>query len=79
MSKLRVFKVNGERIKAENIKKRNEKVELCEMEKRVVKMVKEVFAEAKNYSIFEKEDFKISKMTPITRMFKGISHTGYAF
>lgn len=29
------------------------------MEKRVLKMVKEVFAEAKNYSKFEKEDFKL--------------------
>jgi hypothetical protein len=79
MSKLRVFKVNGECVKPENIKKRNEKVELSEMEKRVVRMVKDIFAEAKNYSMFEKEDFQISKMTPITRMFKGISHTGYAF
>ncbi len=79
MSKLRVFKVNGECVKPENIKKRNEKAELSEMEKRAVRMVKEVFAEAKNYSMFEKEDFEIGKMTPITRMFKGISHTGYAF
>jgi len=79
MSKLRVFKVNGEQVKAENLIKRNEKIELSEMEKRVVRMVKEVFAEAKSYSIFEKEDFKSSKLTPITRMFKGINRTGYAF
>ena len=79
MSKLRVFKVNGECVKPENIKKKNEQVELSEMEKRVVRMVKEVFAEARNYSIFEKEDYEIGKMTPITRIFKGISHTGYAF
>jgi hypothetical protein len=39
MSKLRVFKVNGECVKPENIKKRNEKAELSEMEKRVVRMV----------------------------------------
>ncbi|MGI6085860.1 MAG: hypothetical protein ACOYIF_10550, partial [Acetivibrionales bacterium] len=62
-----------------NIKKRNEKVELCEMEKRVVRIVKEIFAEAKNYSVFEKEDFTNSRLTPITRMFKGICKTGYAF
>lgn len=79
MSKLRVFKVNGERVKSENLTKRNEKVELSEMEKRVIRMVKQVFAEAKDYSVFEKIDFTNGKLTPITRMFKGINHAGYAF
>ena len=80
MSKLRVFKVNGETVNTKNFVKRNEAVGLSEMEKRVVRMVKEVFDGAKDYSIFEKEKVSLGgKITPINTIFKGIKEAGFVF
>lgn len=80
MSKLRVFKVNGETVSNKNFVKRNESIGLSEMEKRVVRMVKEIFDTAKDYSIFEKQKVSLGgKVTPINVIFKGVNRAGYAF
>ena len=80
MSKLRVFKVNGETVSTKNFVKRNEVVGLSEMEKRVVRIVKEVFDGVKDYSMFEKEKVSLGgKITPINTIFKGINKAGYVF
>ncbi len=79
MSRLRVYKVNGEKVTVKNIMKKDEALEPSEMEKRVVKMVKEAFAGFKDYSIFEKQELISGKVTPISTILKGIEQVGYVF
>lgn len=77
MSELRVYVVNGGTICSENFIKKGEVVELRELQKRAIIKAKEVFENAKDYSIFEKKENDFGKVTPLFRMFRGIKNSGY--
>lgn len=76
MSRLRVYKVNGENVTTKNFVRKNDENALSEMEKRVIAIAKQVFTDMRDYSIFEPQKARNGKITPINTILRGMNRAG---
>lgn len=79
MSRLRVFKVNGGKVTTKHFRKIQEEPNIADVKKKIEDKVKELFCEAKDFSIFEVQKYNTGKVTPIRVLMTGISKNGFAF
>lgn len=79
MSRLRVFKVNGGTVTTKHFRKCSEEQSITDIKRMVEDKVKELFCQAKDFSLFETKRYAIDKITPIKSMMSGINKSGFAF
>lgn len=79
MSRLRVFKVNGGKVTTKHFRKAQEEPNIVDVKKKIEDKVKELFCEAKDFSVFEVQKHNTGKVTPIRVLMTGISKSGFAF